>query len=124
MWAVLIVDDEYGLAEMTAELLAMRGHKVATAINGRLALASIDQLRPDVILVDVMMPIMPGDEMVRRLKRDPALRDIPVIMMSAAGSEELDSDLLPVIAGFLQKPFTFDELMRELHRVLPSGAAR
>src|ERR1041384_1446397 len=117
MWAVLIVDDEYGLAEMIAELLTMRGHKVATAINGKLALASIAQLRPDVIIVDVMMPIMSGDEMVRQLKRDPALRDIPVIMMSAAGSEALDADLPPLIKGFLQKPFTFDELMAELHQI-------
>jgi CheY-like chemotaxis protein len=124
MWAVMIVDDEYGLAEMTAELLTMRGHKVVTAINGKLALAALDQLRPDVIVVDVMMPIMSGDEMVRQLKRDPALRDIPVIMMSAAGFETLDSDLLPLIKGFLQKPFTFDELMAELQRALPAGATR
>jgi CheY-like chemotaxis protein len=124
MWAVLIVDDEYGLAEMTAELLAMRGHKVATAINGKLALASIDQLRPDVIVVDLMMPIMSGDEMVRQVKRDPALRDIPIIMMSAAGFEGLDADLRPLIKGFLQKPFTFDELMAQLQRVLPAGATR
>ena len=121
MLAVLIVDDEYGLAEMTAELLALRGHRAATAINGKLALASIDQQRPDVLLVDLMMPIMSGDELVRALKRDPALRDIPVIMMSAAGFEELDSDLLPLIKGFLQKPFTFDELMAELQRVLPAS---
>lgn len=124
MWAVMIVDDEYGLAEMTAELLTMRGHKVSTAINGKLALASLGQLRPDVILVDLMMPIMSGDEMVRQLKRDPALRDIPVIMMSAAGVEALDSDLLPLIKGFLQKPFTFDELMAVLQRVLPPDATR
>ena len=124
MWAVLIVDDEYGLAEMTAELLAIRGHRAATANNGKLALASIDQQRPDVILADVMMPIMSGDELVRQLKRDPALRDIPVIMMSAAGFEELDADLRPLIKGFLQKPFTFDELMAQLQRALPASATR
>jgi CheY-like chemotaxis protein len=124
MWAVLIVDDEYGLAEMTAELLTMHGHRVATAINGKVALESVCHMRPDVIVVDVMMPIMSGDDLVRQLKRDPALRDIPIIMMSAAGFDALDSDLLPLIGGFLQKPFTFDQLMTELHRVVPARAAR
>ena len=124
MRSVLIVDDEYGLAEMAAELLALQGHAVATAINGKLALESLGRMRPDLVLVDVMMPVMSGDELVRRMKRDPALRDIPVIMMSAAGFEGLDADLRPLIGGFLQKPFTFDELMTELHRVLPGAAAR
>src|ERR1051325_7728139 len=118
MRAILIVDDEYGLAEMTAELLTMQGDTVATAINGKLALESLRQMHPDVILVDMMMPIMSGDEMVRRLKRDHAFSDIPVIMMSAAGFEEIDDDLRPLIGGFLQKPFTFDELISTLNRVL------
>lgn len=118
MPAVLIVDDEYGLAEMTAELLAMQGYTVATAINGKLALESLCEMRPDVILVDVMMPIMSGDEMVRHLKRDPALRDIPIIMMSAAGREGLDAELQRLIGSFLHKPFTFDELMAALRRAL------
>jgi CheY-like chemotaxis protein len=124
MRSVLIVDDEYGLAEMAGELLALQGHTVATAINGKLGLESLSRMRPDVILVDVMMPIMSGDEMVRQLKRDPAFRDIPVIMMSAAGFEGLDADLCSLIGGFLQKPFTFDELTAELHRVLLAAAAR
>ena len=124
MRTVLIVDDEYGLAEMAAELLVMKGHAVATAINGKLALELLSQMRPDVILADLMMPIMSGDEMVRQLKRDPAFSGIPVIMMSAAGFEALDADLHPLISGFLHKPFTFDELMAELHRVLTAGPAR
>jgi CheY-like chemotaxis protein len=118
MWSILIVDDEYGLAEIMADLLTAQGHTVATAINGKLALESLRQTRPDLILADLMMPVMPGDEMVRQLRRDPACRDIPVIMMSAAGFDELDADLHPHISGFLQKPFTFNDFMAELDRVL------
>ena len=118
MPAVLIVDDEYGLAEMAAELLSLQGHSVATAINGKLALEAIGERRPDVIIVDLMMPIMAGDELVRRLKQDPALCAIPIIMMSAAGLEAVDADLHPVIAGFLSKPFTFDEVNAALERAL------
>lgn len=120
MRAILIVDDEYGLAEILADLLTAQGHTVATAINGKLALEALGELRPDVILADVMMPIMSGDEMVRTLKQDPAFRDIPVIMMSAAGLDELDAELHPLISGFLQKPFTFQDFMAELERVLPA----
>lgn len=119
MRAVLIVDDEFGLAEMTAELLVIAGYRVATAINGKLALASLNQMRPDLILLDVMMPIMSGSEMLRVLKADANYRDIPVIMMSAAGREVLDEGTQGQLAGFLQKPFTYDELMRALAAGLP-----
>ena len=119
MYSVLIVDDEYGLAEMAGELLAMAGFTVATAINGRLALATLNSMRPDVILLDVMMPIMSGAEVLRALRADQSHRDIPVIMMSAAGRENVPEDLLPSIAAFLQKPFTYDELLNALRATLP-----
>jgi DNA-binding response OmpR family regulator len=119
MYSVLIVDDEYGLAEMAGELLAMAGFTVATAINGRLALATLNSMRPDVILLDVMMPIMSGAEVLRALRADQSHRDIPVIMMSAAGRENVPEDLLPSIAAFLQKPFTYDELLTALRATLP-----
>jgi DNA-binding response OmpR family regulator len=118
MVSVLIVDDEYGLAEMAGELLTMAGFTVATAINGRLALATLNSMRPDVILLDVMMPIMSGAEVLRALKSDDNHRDIPVVMMSAAGHENLPADLLPSIAAFLQKPFTYDELLTALRTTL------
>jgi CheY-like chemotaxis protein len=122
MYSVLIVDDEYGLAEMAGELLTMAGFTVATAINGRLALAMLGSMRPDVILLDVMMPIMSGAELLRVLKSDVAHRDIPVVMMSAAGRDTVPEDLLPSIAAFLQKPFTYDELLTALRVTLPQRA--
>lgn len=119
MYAILIVDDEFGLAEMAGELLSSFGYSVTTAINGKLALASLNQVRPDVILLDVMMPIMSGPEVLRTLKADENYRDIPVIMMSAADRHLITEELTPHIAGFLQKPFAFDELMKMLRSVLP-----
>lgn len=124
MYSVLIVDDEYGLAEMAGELLTMAGFTVATAINGRLALATLSSMRPDVILLDVMMPIMSGADVLRVLKGDDGHRDIPVVMMSAAGRETVPEDLLPLIAAFLQKPFTYDELLQALRATLPLPPAR
>lgn len=121
MYSVLIVDDEYGLAEMASELLEMAGYNVAMAINGKLALAVLDQMRPDVILLDVMMPIMSGEELLKHLKADDSMRDIPVVMMSAAGREWLSDELRPLIAGFLQKPFSYDELRAALRAALPAS---
>lgn len=118
MYAVLIVDDEFGLAEMAGELLSMLGYSVTTAINGKLALASLNQTRPDIILLDVMMPIMSGSDVLRALKADPDHASIPVVMMSAAGSEVLAAELRPLIAGFLHKPFTYDELTAVLQTAL------
>jgi DNA-binding response OmpR family regulator len=123
MHSVLIVDDEYGLAEMASELLTLAGFSVATAINGRLALATLSSMRPDVILLDVMMPIMSGADVLRALKGDESHRDIPVVMMSAAGRESVPTELLPSIAAFLQKPFTYDELLTALRATLPQLAS-
>lgn len=119
MAAILIVDDEFGLAEMSAELLSYLGYSVSTAINGRIALDSIRQAAPDLILLDVMMPIMSGIEVLHALQADERHRDIPVILMSAAGAEVVPDELRPLIAGFLQKPFTFDELKNAVHAGLP-----
>lgn len=121
MSAILIVDDEFGLAEMAGELLSLRGHSVTTAINGKLALASLEHMRPDVILLDVMMPVMSGPELLVLLRNDDAYREIPVIMMSAAGLESIPEDVRPLVTVFLQKPFTFDELLAALHASLPAS---
>jgi DNA-binding response OmpR family regulator len=122
MLSILIVDDEFGLAEMAGELLAMQGYSVTTAINGRLALATLNQSRPDIILLDVMMPVMSGPDVIRALKANVEYRDVPVVMMSAAGPGALPEDIRPLIAGFLQKPFSYDELTAALEAALASGA--
>jgi CheY-like chemotaxis protein len=119
MSAILIVDDEYGLAEMSGEILSSLGHQVVTATNGKLALASVETTRPDVILLDVMMPIMSGNEVLEILKSNSATRQIPVIMMSAVGPEAVPASLREKTAGFLTKPFTFDQLMAAVRTCLP-----
>jgi DNA-binding response OmpR family regulator len=118
MPSVLIVDDEYGIAEMARELLKLAGYEVSTAVNGKLALAAVECARPDLILLDLMMPIMSGIEVIQRLKASDVHRDIPVIMMSAAGLDAIDEEVRPLMAGFLLKPFTFRELLAAMQQVL------
>jgi CheY-like chemotaxis protein len=121
MPTVLIVDDEFGIAEIIADFLIDINYQVTTAINGKQALASIQHTRPDLILLDVMMPVMTGPEMLRVLKAHDEHNHIPVIMMSAVGMQSIPVDLRPMLAGFLQKPFTLDQLLDLIAKCLPAG---
>jgi CheY-like chemotaxis protein len=115
---VLIVDDEFGLADITADLLTEAGYDVALAINGKLGLASLATRRADIVLTDLMMPVMDGPEMIRRMRADPALATIPAILMTAL------PEVVPAGDGAMHdalvvKPFTITELLEVIHRLLP-----
>jgi CheY-like chemotaxis protein len=116
MQTILIVDDEFGLAETVGDVLITMGYAVTTAVNGKMALASVRETRPDAILLDVMMPVMSGPEMLSALKADEAYREIPVVLMSAAAPDTMLREVRPMIADFLQKPFTFERLMSALNK--------
>lgn len=118
MPTILIVDDEFGLAETLSDVLVTMGYEVTTAVNGKLALASVRATRPDAVLLDVMMPVMSGLEMLAQLRADDAYRDLPVILMSATAPETLLDDLRDAKTSFLQKPFTFTQLMAALREFL------
>jgi two-component system, sensor histidine kinase and response regulator len=114
MWTVLVVDDEYDIVEVVGRVLSSRGYEVDAAINGKLALAALQLRRPDVILLDVTMPVMTGIQLLRTIKSTATLRDIPVLMMSAVGDDVLSTADASLTAGYLRKPFTLDELMAAL----------
>ena len=87
MARILVVDDVPDNIKLLAYELTDEGHAVLVAHDGPQALARADAERPDVILLDIMMPGIDGIEVCRRLKDDPLLRSIPVIMVSARGQE-------------------------------------
>jgi CheY-like chemotaxis protein len=118
---VLLVDDEHAIVEALGEILAWEGYAVRSAANGREALAVAGAERPDVILLDVMMPVMDGIETVRALQADATLRHIPVVLMSAAPIPRADG--VPR-DGELQKPFEVKELTRALAAALAKGPRR
>jgi CheY-like chemotaxis protein len=116
--SVLIVDDEFGLADITADLLTEAGYDVALAINGKLGMASLATRRADLVLTDLMMPVMDGPEMIRRMRADPTLAAIPAILMTAL-PEAVPTGDAALHDAVLVKPFSLKELLAVIHRLLP-----
>jgi len=115
---VLIVDDEPVGRDTLEALLAGQGHNLAFAANGAEALTQAAELFPDVILLDVMMPGMDGFEVCRRLRANPRLADVPVVMVTAL--DDRDSRLEGIEAGaddFVSKPFDRAELRARIKTV-------
>ena len=117
--AILIVDDEFGLAEMVCEVLTEQGYDVALAINGERALGLMAERRFDLVLLDVMMPIMDGPTCLAHMRDDTKLRTIPVVMMSAFETARPTNDAM--YQGFLLKPFSLAELLTEIRPLLANA---
>ena len=113
---VLIVDDEFGLAEMSAELLVEDGYEVAIAINGKLGLEVMHTRTVTLVLTDLMMPVMDGPEMIRRMRAEPRLAAIPVILMTAL-PEAVPADGESAHDALLVKPFSVSELLETVRRL-------
>ena len=115
---ILVVDDEEGFRDGVADLLNMEGYAVSVARNAVEAVSMLPDFRPEVILLDLRMPLLDGEAFLRGIRGIPASRDVPVVLISA--KEEL-----PAIAsrygaaGYLSKPFEAPQLLSLLERVLP-----
>jgi circadian clock protein KaiC len=114
---ILIVDDEFGLADVIAEILGERGYRTDIAINGELGLRALRENEPDLLILDVMMPVMSGTEMLKQMKADPALSNIPVVLMTAL-PEAVSGEVRALSEAVLQKPFGPDQLFEVLERQL------
>ena len=108
--SVLVVEDHADLREMLAVMLESEGFRVQVAQNGREALECLRRSRPSVILLDLMMPVMTGDEFRAHQLADPRYRDVPVICMTAAHDGGERAALLHAQAYF-QKPVDFEQLL-------------
>jgi CheY-like chemotaxis protein len=120
---VLIADDEPLTAEMLALMLAFRGYDVVCACNGTEALRRARETQPDLAVMDVLMPGLDGDAVTRAMRRDPLLRDLPVVLISSEDESEIEwreagADL------FLQKPFDVRELPDVLEELLQRDESR
>ncbi len=121
---VLLADDNADMRDYICRLLERRC-EVRSVANGREALQDIREHRPDLVISDVMMPDMDGFELLRQIRGDPALRDIPVILLSArAGEESRVEGLAAGADDYLIKPFSSRELIARVGANLDLGRLR
>lgn len=112
---VLIADDDDELLDLTSLHLSRKGLKVTCAHNGQEALTKIEQERPDIVLLDILMPGLDGWEVCRFLKANPNTREIPVLFLTCKGQDE---DILKIhradADGYFIKPFDMAELAAQV----------
>ena len=121
MVRLLIAEDEEHIYRMLEFRLSNAGHQVVWAPDGGQALSLARKELPDAIVMDVMMPVMDGFQVLRELKADGTTEHIPVIMLTAASQEQdIISGLGSGAADYITKPFSFPELLARLNKVLQS----
>ncbi len=116
---VLIVDDEQNIVAALEFLLEKNGYEVKTAGNGADALEQLDGFRPDLVLLDVMVPKMSGYEVCQRMRAQPKWRGIKIVMLSAKGREVEVSKGMSLGADlYVTKPFSSAELVATIRQLL------
>jgi len=116
---ILVFEDEADTAEMFAEMLKLNGYKVTKILNSAQAIEEIINRKPDAILLDLMMPDVSGLDILRSLKKNPALDNIPTIVISAKGlPENIESGFKAGASEYLVKPVTIQTLKKTLEKHL------
>ncbi len=121
---VLVVEDEAALATMLRYNLEKQGFRVEEAVDGQEALTRISEAAPDIVLLDWMLPVMSGIEVCRQIRRRPATRDLPVIMVTAR-TEDQDAvrGLNTGADDYITKPFNMDALLARMRALLRRAGA-
>ena len=119
MKKVLVIDDEPDILKVISFRLKKAGYEVLTASNGKIALDLISVNKPDLILLDLRMPVMGGEEVCAQLKNDALLKEIPIILLTASSgggiaekAKELKAD------DSLVKPFDYDILLGKVQKLI------
>jgi len=124
MAQVLVIDDDPVIRKIIATILVRQGHQVVAASDGKEGLAAVEAQKPDVAIIDVMMPGIDGYEVTRRLRQDPDLIHLPILILT--GRSELQEKLNAFEAGaddYMSKPFEPAELIARLSKLLRWGEA-
>lgn len=116
---ILIVEDEAALATMLRYNLEKEGYRVCEAGDGEEALTVVSERKPDLVVLDWMLPSLSGIEVCRQLRRKPATRELPVIMLTARGEEgDKIRGLNTGADDYMTKPFSLPELMARIRAML------
>jgi CheY-like chemotaxis protein len=120
---ILIVDDEFGVLEVLEFILSDAGFTVVSALNGQDALARLEETTPDLAIVDFMMPILDGSEVIKAIRSDKRVRDIPIILASAL-PEKTIRERCDGYTAFLRKPYKTEQLMEEISKLLDHSPSK
>lgn len=114
---ILIVDDEEDILQLLSFRLKKAGYDIITASDGKKAFDMAIEMKPDLILADIRMPNMGGEELCASLRANPKAKDIPVIFISASKNEDFDSIISRACAqDFITKPFQPEELLGKINQ--------
>jgi len=119
--SILIVEDDKDVAHIIKDVIDAQGYRGIVVTNGRDALGVLEEERPALMLIDLFMPVMSGAELLKIIKRNPQLADIPRVIMTAANDQMIGvREDVPV----LYKPVDFEALTRLLHQFCGPARAR
>ncbi len=124
---VLVVDDSAVMRQLICRTLRLTGlalERVEQAPDGEAALGALGRSSFDLALVDINMPVMDGEELIDRMRADPKLREIPVLVVSTESGQTRLARLTPKVEGFVHKPFTPELLCEQISLMVeaPHGA--
>ena len=118
---VFIIEDEEDAAELFSEMMRVSGFRVLTTSKGKPAISMMTKDKPDLVLLDIMMPEISGLDILRQMQRDPNLSDIPVIVLTAKSMPaDIKNGMEAGASTYLTKPVGFQELKEAVERTLGS----
>lgn len=116
---ILLVDDYLDTLELTAEFLQFKGFEVVTAMDGGAALEEATSKLPDLVLLDLSLPVVDGLEVMRRLRKEPTTAHLKLVAFTAHALEsKLEEARAAGCDGFITKPVVPDEMVKEIQRLL------
>lgn len=117
---IMVVDDEESLLELVSAIMEQEGYEVVTAISGKECLEKIQTLKPDLILLDMMMPGMSGREVCEKIRQDPKTKGLKIAFLTVAKFSETGKGTLTKmnVLDYITKPFENDDLVSRVKKLL------
>lgn len=114
---VMVCDDDRGILDLIELIMEEAGFSVISEINSLNAISRIEKEKPDLLILDIWMPVLSGDQVLRSIKNSASIVNLPVIMYSAS----TEGESIAKVAGaddYIAKPFDLDELMNKVNRLI------
>lgn len=119
---ILVADDSPDNLLLTETILTASGYRVSTAVDGYDAIAKVEQLIPDLILLDVMMPGLSGYEVSTYVRQHPSLPLIPILFVTASSGLDFHPKAMDSADALIRKPFDINELLMQVETLLANSA--